>query len=262
MLFQGAASRPPLAAPHFLDEHNNENFDPSPPDAAARGLPSLSIATAAVAVAPPADDAKARVAAGKNRFDALCVSCHGAAGTGVAPGSSAAGYGPRLAGRTDLDPTLIHERIVRGKHGDKAMPRRARCSTRRPSSADRYVKLIAPPNQRPPPPDALAPFVWMTRPAWRPVAVTLPRPAPATHGCGHRRTGAGLQGPRRRPSARAGLRNHQQGPPGRRVMPPWGRRLHARPDLGAGGLSKASGAPASSRPQRQPQEKGATRPLF
>lgn len=75
----------------------------------------------ALAVAPPADDAKVRVAAGKSRFDALCVSCHGAAGSGVAS-SGAASYGPRLAGRADLDPELIHERIMRGKHGDKAMP--------------------------------------------------------------------------------------------------------------------------------------------
>ena len=87
-----------------------------------RGLSLLCVATAAVAVAPPADDAKARVAAGKSRFDALCVSCHGAAGSGLAPTGSNASYGPRLAGRADLEPTQIHDRIVHGKHGDKAMP--------------------------------------------------------------------------------------------------------------------------------------------
>lgn len=76
----------------------------------------------ALAVAPPADEGKARLSAGKSRFDKLCVSCHGAGGSGLAPGGSGASYGPRLAGRVELDEARIHDRIVHGKHGDKAMP--------------------------------------------------------------------------------------------------------------------------------------------
>lgn len=80
------------------------------------------LASPALAVAPPADEGKAQVAAGKSRFDKLCVSCHGNQGGGVAPGSSSASYGPRLAARADLSEVQIRERILLGKHGDKAMP--------------------------------------------------------------------------------------------------------------------------------------------
>ena len=81
----------------------------------------MAHACVTLAVAPPADEGKARVSAGKSRFDKLCVSCHGAEGSGV-QGSGTASYGPRLAGRAELDEARIHERIVHGKHGDKAMP--------------------------------------------------------------------------------------------------------------------------------------------
>jgi outer membrane protein assembly factor BamB/mono/diheme cytochrome c family protein len=176
----GCGVRPPSPHPIFLDEHNNENFDPFPPGAAARPA-LLSIATAAVAVAPPADDAKARVAAGKNRFDALCVSCHGAAGTGVAPGGSAASYGPRLAGRTDLDPTLIHERIVRGKHGDKAMPPWGTVLDEEAiEQLTAYVKLIAATQPKAATHLTLAPFDLDDPARVEPAAAALPRPAPAT----------------------------------------------------------------------------------
>ena len=88
---------------------------------AAFGL-AAAFACAAFAVAPPADDDKARLSAGKSRFDKLCVSCHGADGAGIAPGASTASYGPLLAGRPELNEAHIRDRIIHGKHGDKAMP--------------------------------------------------------------------------------------------------------------------------------------------
>ena len=77
---------------------------------------SLAASTASFAVAPPADDSRAQLAAGKSRFDKLCVSCHGADGAGKDT------YGPRLQNRPELSETQIRTRIVEGKHGDHAMP--------------------------------------------------------------------------------------------------------------------------------------------
>lgn len=74
------------------------------------------------AVAPPADEGKARIAAGRARFDQLCVSCHGEHGAGVAGSGSGASYGPKLTARSDLAEDKIRDRIIHGKHGDKAMP--------------------------------------------------------------------------------------------------------------------------------------------
>ncbi|MEZ5627194.1 MAG: c-type cytochrome [Rhodocyclaceae bacterium] len=72
--------------------------------------------TSSFAAAPPADPARAQLADGKSRFDKLCVSCHGADGAGKDT------YGPSLQNRPELSPALIRERIVKGKHGDHAMP--------------------------------------------------------------------------------------------------------------------------------------------
>ncbi|WP_088179543.1 c-type cytochrome [Zoogloea sp. LCSB751] len=82
----------------------------------------LALLAPAHAVAPPPDEGKALVAAGHNRFDKLCVSCHGTGGAGVAPGGANASYGPKLAARSDLPEERIRDRIIHGKHGDKAMP--------------------------------------------------------------------------------------------------------------------------------------------
>ena len=68
------------------------------------------------AAAPPADPARAQLADGKSRFDKLCISCHGADGAGKDT------YGPALQNRPELSAALIRERIVKGKHGDHAMP--------------------------------------------------------------------------------------------------------------------------------------------
>lgn len=77
---------------------------------------TLLSSTACLAVAPPADPERARLAAGKSRFDKLCVSCHGAEGAGKDT------YGPRLKNRPELDEARIRDRIIHGKHGDHAMP--------------------------------------------------------------------------------------------------------------------------------------------
>jgi len=77
--------------------------------AAAAALPIL-----AGAAAPAPDDAL--VAAGKSRFDKLCVTCHGKAGEGRE------GRAPKLQQRAELAPDFIRRRIVEGKHGDHAMP--------------------------------------------------------------------------------------------------------------------------------------------
>lgn len=77
---------------------------------------ALAMSTSGFAVAPPADPARAQLAAGKSRFAKLCVSCHGVEGAGKDT------YGPRLQDRPDLNESLIRQRIVEGKHGDHAMP--------------------------------------------------------------------------------------------------------------------------------------------
>ncbi len=88
---------------------------PAPPGI-RRWLAALAAALPIVAgaAAPAADDA--RVAAGKSRFDKLCVSCHGQAGEGRE------GRAPKLQQRADLAPDFIRRRIVEGKHGDHSMP--------------------------------------------------------------------------------------------------------------------------------------------
>ncbi|WP_249115728.1 c-type cytochrome [Azoarcus sp. L1K30] len=96
------------------------NATPSPRLLASRilapALLTLSLAAPAYAVAPPAGASRSELAAGKSRFDKLCVSCHGADGAGKET------YGPRLQDRPDLGEALIRERIIKGKHGDHAMP--------------------------------------------------------------------------------------------------------------------------------------------
>ncbi|TVO57208.1 c-type cytochrome [Denitromonas halophila] len=77
---------------------------------------SLWTSTTCFAVAPPADPARAQLAAGKSRFDKLCVSCHGPDGAGKDT------YGPKLQHRPELTEAQIRERIIQGKHGDHAMP--------------------------------------------------------------------------------------------------------------------------------------------
>jgi mono/diheme cytochrome c family protein len=82
----------------------------------------LALIADAGAVAPPADEGKAQIAAGRARFDKLCVSCHGEHGAGVAASGGGASYGPKLTARSDLAEDKIRDRIIHGKHGDKAMP--------------------------------------------------------------------------------------------------------------------------------------------
>ena len=73
----------------------------------------LISSAAALAVAPPAGESNRGVAAGKSRFEKLCVACHGQDGVG--------GKGPSLQ-RTGLEEAFIRQRIIEGKHGDQAMP--------------------------------------------------------------------------------------------------------------------------------------------
>lgn len=120
---------------------------------------ALIAATASYAVAPPADEGKARVSAGKNRFEKLCVSCHGADGAGVAPGGAGSSYGPKLASRPELAEAQIRDRIIHGKHGDKAMPPWGTVlDTAEIEQLTAYVKLIAAAPAGKPAAGPLAPF--------------------------------------------------------------------------------------------------------
>lgn len=79
-------------------------------------LLNLGASATCLAVAPPADTERTQLVAGKSRFDKLCVSCHGAEGAGKDT------YGPALQNRPQLTESQIRERIIKGKHGDHAMP--------------------------------------------------------------------------------------------------------------------------------------------
>jgi ubiquinol-cytochrome c reductase cytochrome c subunit len=61
-----------------------------------RIVKSLVVIAAAAVLSAPA--AAAPVGQGKSLFGQYCISCHGANGEGVSPGSSKRGYGPSLRG--------------------------------------------------------------------------------------------------------------------------------------------------------------------
>ena len=73
----------------------------------------LAVPATGLSATPEADPA---LAAGKTRFEKLCVTCHGKAGVGRE------GRAPALQQRPDLELAFIRKRIVEGKHGDHAMP--------------------------------------------------------------------------------------------------------------------------------------------
>ena len=75
----------------------------------------LALATGFCLAAAPAVESP-EAAAGKSRFEKLCVACHGKAGEGRE------GRAPKLQQRPDLATDFIRTRIREGKHGDHAMP--------------------------------------------------------------------------------------------------------------------------------------------
>lgn len=79
-------------------------------------LAGLAMSTQLLAAAPPAAEADAAIAAGKSRFEKLCVSCHGEQGKGRDA------HAPKLQQRAELGEDFIRQRIIEGKHGDHAMP--------------------------------------------------------------------------------------------------------------------------------------------
>ena len=97
-------------------DQRRQSNDATPRTLLARCWLALSMLTMPLVGLSATPEADAELAAGKSRFEKLCVTCHGKAGAGRD------GRAPRLQQRPDLAAGFIRKRIVEGKHGEHAMP--------------------------------------------------------------------------------------------------------------------------------------------